>query len=132
MIRCGKDKSFIEFYATNHKVGMLHRYIMNAPKGLQVDHKDGNTKDNRKSNIRICKQEDNNKNQKKYKNNTSGCQGVVWWYYNDINKWRVFINLNKKRIYLGFYDKLEEAIEARRKGEIKYFGEYSRNHSVGT
>ena len=130
MFRCGKDKSYITYYATNSKVGLLHRYLMGSPKGMQVDHRDGNPYDNRKYNIRVCKQEDNNKNQSKYKNNTSGCEGVVWWYYNDINKWRVFINLNKKRIYLGFFDDFNDAVKARRKGELKYFGEYSRNDSI--
>lgn len=132
MIRCGKNKEFITFYATNHKLGMLHRYLFNAPKRMQVDHKDGNTYDNRRYNIRVCSQEDNNKNQAKYKNNKSGHVGVIWYYYNDINKWWAYISLNFKKISLGYYYNLEDAIEARRKGEIKYFGEYSRNHSENT
>ena len=56
----------------------LYREIMNCPKGLHVDHINGNVLDNRKINLRICTAADNGKNLKKKKNNISGYTGVVW------------------------------------------------------
>lgn len=126
MVRSGKDKSYIEFYATNNKIGMLHRYLMTNDKNMVVDHINGDTYDNRKYNLRVCTQEDNHKNRRKQRNNTSGHRGVLWYPYNNVNKWMAHIRINCKSITLGYYDKLDDAVEARRKGEIKYFGEYQR------
>jgi hypothetical protein len=126
----GKYKSWSGYYVINHEVGLLHRFIMQVTdRKIEVDHKYGNGLDNRKCNLRKCNSSENSMNQKKRKSD-SGITGVLWYYYRNINKWWAYIGLNNKKISLGYYDKLEDAIEARRKGEIKYFGEYSRNHSV--
>ena len=109
----------------------LHRLIMGLPTRydnmtkLIVDHLNGNRLDNRKSNLRICRKEKNPINCKKYKNNTSGCKGVSW--LKRLNKWQVVIHKNKKRIYLGVYSDLKEAITVRKEAEKKYFGEFIRN-----
>lgn len=53
-----------------------------------------------------------------YKNNTSGYKGV---YRNkSINKWQAYINVNLKRVCLGSFDLLEDAIAARKKAEELY------------
>lgn len=50
---------------SNLKSGrLLHRFIMNAPKGKVVDHINHNIRDNRKSNLRVCSQSDNLLNRK--------------------------------------------------------------------
>ena len=126
MVRSGKDKSYIEFYATNPKVGMLHRYLMINDEYMVVDHIDGNSKNNRRYNLRVCKQEDNHKNRKKQRNNTSGHRGVCWYPYNNVNKWMAHIRINCKSITLGYFDDYQKAVNARRKAELKYFGEYTR------
>lgn len=103
---------------------LLYRYIMNAPKEMQVDHRDGNELNNRKSNLRICTQADNNKNLKIRKNNTSGHKGVCWDKKN--SKWMAYIKINTKFKNLGYYTDINEAIKIRKKAEITYFGEYNR------
>ena len=58
--------------------------------------------------------------QKKIKTNTSGRTGVSW---NKIhNKWTARITKNYKVYALGMFDSFEEACEARKEGELKYFG----------
>ena len=56
------------------------------------------------------------------KRNTSGHKGVSW--DKSKNKWYTYITVNYKLINLGRFSILEDAIEARKKAEIKYFGEY--------
>src|SRR5271167_1146442 len=51
----------------------LHRYILKIQdKKTTVDHIDGNTFNNQKSNLRLCSLADNNKNRKIQINNTTG------------------------------------------------------------
>lgn len=45
----------------------LHRFIMNAPKGKDVDHKNHNTLDNRKRNLKVCSRAENIQNGSKHK-----------------------------------------------------------------
>ena len=60
-----------------------------------------------------------NRNTRKKKSNTSGCKGVHW--NSGHKKWSARISVNYKRISLGYYDNLEEAKNARKKGEEKYW-----------
>ncbi len=54
-----------------------------------------------------------------FKNNTSGHKGVTWDKYN--KRWKAFIYFKNKRIYLGNYTDINEAINARKKAEKRYF-----------
>ena len=107
---------------------LLHRLVVNADNDKLVDHKNHNTFDNRKSNLRIVDKSQNMMNRRIAKNNTSGVTGITW--RNDSNKWRVRIQVNNKSISIGSYDTIEDAIEARNKAEEKYFGEYSYANSM--
>lgn len=122
-LRLRKDKSniFYVIFSTPmvNKVRstiQLHRWIMNCPKHLQVDHINHNTLDNRKENLRCCSMFENNKNRK---SNTSGYAGV--YFYKPTNKWRAFITCKRKQISLGCFNTLDEAIKVRQEAEQKYF-----------
>lgn len=109
----------------------LHRYLMglgfyNPHDDIIVDHINGDTLDNRKTNLRIIHRKHNAKNCALYSNNTSGYKGVSWLRH--LNKWQADIQVNKQSIYLGVYDDLDEAVEVRKAAEIKYFGKYSRDY----
>lgn len=99
----------------------MHQLIM--PKtDLVIDHINHNKFDNRKENLRICTQQQNCMNTIKPKHNTSGYIGVSW---SKIKKaWVAQIRVNYKTIILGYYEVIEEAVNARREGEFKYFGEF--------
>lgn len=111
----------------NQNVLFLHRLIMDCPENMYVDHKNGNTYDNRKSNLRIVTIQQNNMNQKIRDSTKSGVKGVG--FDKRINKWRARIYINGKEIFLGYYENKEDAIMARVVAEEKYFGEYSYNNS---
>ena len=100
----------------------LHRFIMDCPDDMVVDHINHNGLDNRKSNLRICTQAENTRNATIPYNNTSGYKGISW--SNEANKWHTYITYNKRRINLGYFNTKEEAIQARKNAEIEYFGEY--------
>jgi len=123
-------KPYARFYVKNQprRYTLLHRFILGAKNGEYVDHINGNTLDNRKCNIRICTQAQNMMNTGYYKNNASGVKGVN--FRKDAHKWQAYITANKKWIYLGMYDSKEDAIRARRSGEEKYHGVFSRGAHV--
>lgn len=86
---------------------------------VYIDHIDHNTLNNQKSNLRICSNADNIRNGKLRVNNKSGYTGVR--YRKDRKKWYAYIKVNYKNITLGTYKTKEEAINARKEAEIKYF-----------
>lgn len=106
---------------------LLHRYLVGAQEGKQVDHISGDKLDNRKSNLRICSALENNKNTKISKLNTSGIKGVH--YDKHAKKWRAVITCNGKYMHLGLFTSMEDAGKARQKAEKLYFGEYMRKTS---
>ena len=85
---------------------------------MTVDHINRNTLDNRKCNLRIVTQFQNNQNQS---HNTSGKVGVSFCKQN--RKYKAYIKVNGKQISLGYYKYFNDAVKARIKGERKYFKE---------
>lgn len=98
----------------------LHRFIAQTPKGMVTDHINGDKLDNRKSNLRICSTRENVINSKLSKNNRTGFRGTS--FRKDRNKYSAYIMVNRKKISLGTYEYLEDAVNARVAGERKYFG----------
>ena len=89
-----------------------------------MDHINGVRHDNRSSNLRLATHSVNNKNKKRYCNNTSGTTGVCWYYR--YSKWNAIIKLNGKSKNLGYFTNKKEAIRVRKAAEKKYG--YHPNH----
>ena len=98
----------------------LHRLIMNTPTGLQTDHINRDTLDNRRCNLRICTIAENKQNQDAQKNNKSSGHKNIYWC-REQNKWRVALRLNQKLISFGRYTELEEAIKVAEDARKKMF-----------
>lgn len=98
----------------------LQRWILNCPKGLQVDHINHNTLDNRKCNLKICTQLENANNKGFYKNNKSGVKGV--YYLKDYGYWKAELKCNKVCYRSRQCKTKEEAIKERKLLEKKYLG----------
>lgn len=108
----------------------MHRIIMNLldEKDLDPDHIKHINYDNRKSQLRIVTQNQNNYNTKIPINNTSGCKGVS--FNKEKKKYEAYIKVNKKKICLGYFSDLKDAIKARKEAEEKYCGEFSYDNSM--
>lgn len=103
---------------------LLHRYIMDAKAGDVVDHINGNTLDNRRENLRICKQTDNSRwHIDLNKNNTSGYRGVCW--HEQRGKWLATIRIARKQIHLGLFESKEDAARAYDEAASLNFGDFA-------
>jgi hypothetical protein len=118
------------FYAARHEVVSgkrrkiyMHRVILNAPKGIKVDHKDGNGLNNCPPNIRLAPGGANQQNMRKPRTNTSGFKGVTW--HKDCQKWLAQINFDRQHFNLGVFETKEEAARARDRAALKYHGEFA-------
>lgn len=101
-----------------NKIIKMHQLLIPCSDEYVIDHKNTKKFDNQRHNLRVCYQSNNTKNHNLYKTNTSGISGVTW---NKINRnWRVRIG-NKN---IGSYKNFDDAVNARKEAEEKYFGEY--------
>ena len=106
----------------------LHRLILDAKPGEVVDHINHCTWDNRKCNLRVGTQLDNQKNKRPQKNNRSGMTGVSW---DDTRRsWRAHIFENGKYHTLGRFENFNDAVAARKAAEKEHFGEYAYDASI--
>lgn len=104
----------------------LHRFVIKAKDGEQVDHVNMDKLDCRKENLRTCSNQQNSANKTKQVNNTSGYKGVTWDKTN--KKWIAEIMVNKKSKKLGRYSSAEDAARAYNEAAKKYFGEFARTN----
>ena len=86
----------------------LHRFLVQDAK--QVDHRNGDTLDNRRNNLRGCTNSLNSMNKTKQANNKSGYKNII--KETDRNKYRVQITYGDK-VFDKRFDTLEQAITAR-------------------
>lgn len=98
-----------KYASANNGSLLLHRLIMNAKKGQQVDHINLNTLDNRKSNLRICGNSLNSSNRTPY--NSLKVKGIE--YHKHINKFSAYFRINDKQYHSKCYKTKEEAAFAR-------------------
>jgi hypothetical protein len=121
---CQKSKN--NFYATRAKGSArisMHREIMKAPEGVQVDHIDRGGLKNRRSNLRLCTHAENVHNSRPMRNATSKYKGVCW--HKRKKKWCVSISKSGKRTYLGNFDDEVEATRAYDQKAEELFGEFA-------
>ena len=104
----------------------MHRVILGLKNPKEVcDHINHNGLDNRKSNLRVCTNKENQKNRLSKKNSTSKYLGVSL----SDNKWVSGISVNGKRKHLGTFDNTKDgeilAAISYDFAAIKYHGEFA-------
>lgn len=126
-----KEKTRSRRYVTTKIKGQhycVHKliYLWHTGKfAEQLDHINRDTIDNRIENLRVATTAQNASNRKLFSSNTSGVKGVSW--HKARIKWFVYVDVNKKRKNIGYFNDLDfaelVAVEARN----KYHGIYA-NH----
>jgi hypothetical protein len=116
--RCGT------FYACRTHRGRsfsMHRQIMKPPKGMVVDHINGNGLDNRRCNLRVCTQLQNSQNSHRRQPGKSQFRGV----FPRGDKWEATLQHNREEHYLGLFDDEVEAAKARDRKAYELAGEFA-------
>lgn len=115
----------------NGKSEFLSRLVLHVEhqsRSVFVDHISGDTRDNRRSNLRVCNQAENAKNRKLNKTNKSGYKGVS--FHSKLKKYRADIRSgHKKTIYLGCYETALQAAEAYDQGARKLHRQFARTNT---
>jgi hypothetical protein len=106
------------------KMVSLHRGIMNPPDGLLVDHRNRDSLDNRRVNLRIATQSQNMQNRRKKPNASSRFIGVC--FKKNEYLWVAQIKYKKKRLWLGRFDNEVDAAKAYDRAAKQYHGEFAR------
>lgn len=95
----------------------MHAVILEFPGG---DHKNRNTLDNRRENLRKCTLAQNGRNRGRQRNNKSGFKGVCW-----DGGWRATIRINGKIKHLGRFESPKDAARAYNEAAKKHYGEFA-------
>lgn len=106
---------------------LVHRLIFACVYGFQpesVDHIDGNPLNNNQSNLRGADKSQNMTNRALQVNCKSGFAGVDFMVARSV--YRAQIHKNGKKIYLGTFKSIEDAVMARKVAEEKLHAEWSR------
>lgn len=115
----------------------MHWSIIGKPKsGLMVDHKNGNGLDNRKENLRVCSNQQNQWNRSKKKSTKTGYKGVNLFMVPNRKKdnfYKYFeskIVVSGKKIHLGLFKDVTDAAKAYDSAALEYFGKFARTNFV--
>lgn len=108
----------------------IHKLVADAfipnPKNKNcIDHIDNNRLNNNINNLRYATSQENNMNKKLSCKNTSGFKGIS--FNKQRNKWEAYIKIDGKSKNLGYFEKIEDAVNARVKEATKFFGEYKNS-----
>lgn len=115
------------FYAARKAKGgatvLMHRQVLDAPKGMQVDHVNLCKLDNRRSNIRLCTQQQNRYNTPLRASNRSGFKGVCW--NRALGKWKAAICYGGRSHHIGLFTDKVDAARAYDKAAATHHGDFA-------
>lgn len=102
---------------------LMHRAIIGAPVGMDVDHINGDSLDNRRANLRLATRSQNLQNRPRQRNNSSGYKGVSRYR---TGQWMACITVDGARKYLGYHPTPELAHAAYCAAAAELHGEFAR------
>lgn len=93
----------------------MHRFIMGATVGQEVDHRNRNGLDNRRANLRLCTHAENSRNR----------AGINVSFDKRKKKWKAQIGIGMKQRWIGYFETKAEASKAYKQAVIKYHGTFA-------
>jgi hypothetical protein len=111
----------------NPRIILMHRFLLDAPTGLEVDHIDNDTLNNTRSNLRLATKSQNGASTRRFdsEGNVKDSRGVGFYR----GKWTASIKVNGRSIYLGRFSSEEEAKKTYDEAALKHFGAFARLNS---
>ncbi len=108
----------------------LHRELMAVPRGIEVDHINGDSLDNRRCNLRLASRLQNvaNRGPNNGQNKTSKYKGVSLDRRN--GKWVASMYEHRRRIKIGSFDSEAEAANAYNRAALDRFGEFAYQNDI--
>ena len=90
----------------------MHRWLLGAGDGQEIDHVNRNKSDNRRSNLRFCTHAENMMNRAEVEtgipsNSTTGLKGVSW--RESHGKYSATLWDNGKAVHIGYFSTAEQA-----------------------
>lgn len=112
---------------------LMHRLIMNTPKGMHTDHRNHHTLDNRRRNLRVATPGQNHANRIVQTNNGSGLKGVRYIRTGKrLKRWTATIAYQGKTVGFPYFATPEEAHEAYNRKALELYGEFALNPDTVT
>lgn len=101
----------------------MHHFILGLDAWTLVDHKNRDTLDNRRENLRVATTSQNGANQSKRPGGSSRFKGVCW--DKSRGKWKARIMLNYKNVHIGRFLVEEDAARAHDVRAREVWGEFA-------
>jgi HNH endonuclease len=121
-VYAARNTSYREHGRRHNRIVLMHREIMKTPKGMVVDHINGNGANNRRCNMRNCTQFQNTHNNRPRKDGKSRFIGVD----PHRDKWRARVCYKGRKHHIGLFTDEVEAARARDRKAVELFGEFAR------
>lgn len=109
------------------KVQYLHRLLAGAGNGELVDHIDGDTINNRRSNLRRCDWSGSNANRQRKRTSRAPYKGIT---QTPSGRWLAQIMWRKQYHRVGLFDSAELAAAAYDQKAIELHGEFARINNI--
>ena len=102
----------------------MHRQILGLTSSrIWGDHRNHDTLDYRRHNLRVSNRAQNASNSRLRRDNVSGLKGAHW--HKRVKLYGASITVNRKQLHLGYYPTAVEAHEAYKAAAAKYHGEFA-------